>query len=84
MARPAPQGREALYGDRADAQLATVDGQPYTVTSEADARWEDTHQRVTFYCPRSMLKAVEGEMARSSRSKSQVIVDALKSITGDQ
>jgi len=31
-----------------------------------------------------MLKAVEGEMARSSRSKSQVIVDALKSITGDQ
>ena len=39
--------------------------------------WEDTHQRVTFYCPRELLAVVEAEMERSGRSKSRVIVDAL-------
>ena len=39
--------------------------------------WEEAHQRVTFYCPRELLAAVEAEMRRSGRSKSRVIVDAV-------
>lgn len=79
LARPAPQGREALYGNPTPAP---VDGIPYTVdVKDEAARWEDSHQRVTFYCPRPMLQAIEDEMARSGRSKSQVIVDAVKTIT---
>jgi Ribbon-helix-helix protein, copG family len=37
-----------------------------------------TLQRVTFYCPLELLEAVEAEMERSGRSKSGVIVDALR------
>ena len=33
---------------------------------------------VTFYCPLELLEAVEAEMARSGRSKTGVIVDALQ------
>jgi hypothetical protein len=39
---------------------------------------------VTFYCPLELLEAVEAEMARSGRSKSGVIVDALRAhLAGD-
>ena len=41
-------------------------------------RWEETHRRVTFYCPDEVLDAIEAEMARSDRSKTRVIVDALR------
>jgi len=40
-------------------------------------RWDDVHQRVTFYCPKDVLRALGIEAARSRRSKTQVIVDAL-------
>jgi hypothetical protein len=40
--------------------------------------WEAAHQRVTFYCPVDLLDQVEAEVARSGRSKSRVIVDALR------
>jgi len=82
---PAPKGREALYqapssvsdvpGPTVDRPPLTVDGKPSTSPEE---RWEDTHTRVTFYCPVSLVKAVETEVANSGRSKSQVIVDALQ------
>jgi hypothetical protein len=42
-----------------------------------ERRWEEQHQRVTFYCPRTLLRAIEIEGARSRRSKTQVIVDAV-------
>ena len=72
----APRGREAVFGPRptVDEQPQTVNRPPSTVDA---ARWEDTHQRVTFYCPRDLLAAVEAEMRRSGRSKSKVIVDAI-------
>lgn len=73
MSEPA-RGREAVYGPPpiVDAQPSTDDRVPSTVD-----RWEDAHKRVTFYCPSDLLAAVEAEMARSGRSKSRVIVDAL-------
>jgi len=33
---------------------------------------------VTFYCPVELLEQVEAEMARSARSKTQVVVDGLR------
>lgn len=45
-------------------------------------RWEDTHRRVTFHCSVALLEAVEAEMERSGRSKSQVINDALRAALG--
>ncbi len=44
----------------------------------SEPSWEETHQRVTFYCPRALIDVIEAEMNASSRSKSQVIVDALR------
>jgi hypothetical protein len=80
-----PQGREALYQSPAGASSAqtedaarkplTVDGGPSTEGSE---RWDDSHTRVTFYCPVPLLRAIEEEVKNSDRSKSQVIVDALR------
>jgi Ribbon-helix-helix protein, copG family len=73
---PEGRGREAVFGPRSavDEQRHTVDRGPSTVDLD---RWEDTHQRVTFYCPRDLLAAVEAEMRRSGRSKSRVIVEAI-------
>ena len=85
---PEPRGREAVYTATSspvptprNTSAHTVDDRPWTVDrrpSTVDVeRWEDTHQRVTFYCPRELLAVVEAEMERSGRSKSRVIVDAL-------
>lgn len=46
------------------------------------ATWEETHQRVTFHCPVALREAIEEEMRRSGRSKSRVIVDALRAHLG--
>ncbi len=40
--------------------------------------WDESYRRVTFHCPVALLQAVEAEMERSGRSKSRVIVDALR------
>jgi hypothetical protein len=56
----------------------TVDGRPSAVTTTSQRRWDDAHQRVTFYCPRPLLRAVERRMAHADQSKSQVIVSALR------
>jgi hypothetical protein len=74
------QGAEAVYG-----QPSTVDRQRSTVSApNLPDRWEAAHQRVTFYCPRELLDQVEVEVARSGRSKSRVIVDALRDHLGGQ
>jgi hypothetical protein len=57
-----------------EGRLSTVEGQRST--------WEASHSRVTFYCPDDLLEAVEREMDRSGRSKSRVIVDALREHLG--
>lgn len=45
--------------------------------AEPGSSREDENTRVTFYCPVDVLEAIEAEMARTERSKSQVIVQAL-------
>jgi hypothetical protein len=40
--------------------------------------WEGQNKRVTFYCPTQLLDLIEEEMERSGRSKTSVIVDALR------
>ncbi len=52
--------------------------------TEGKERWEDTHQRVTFYCSVALREAIEEEMRRSGRSKSQVIADAVREGLGVQ
>jgi Ribbon-helix-helix protein, copG family len=71
-----------------DRQRSTVKGGPSTDESRrstVDGRrstWEASHSRVTFYCPDDLLAAVEREIDRSGRSKSRVIVDALREHLG--
>lgn len=40
--------------------------------------WEDLNRRVTFYCPLDLLEEIECEMEATGRSKTQVIIDALR------
>lgn len=70
------RGRDAIYGQPQPAPEppGTVDRQRSTPT----ASWDDTHQRLTFYCPLDLLEAIEADMRRSGRSKTGVIVDALR------
>jgi hypothetical protein len=71
----AARGQEAVYGQPETPAPAGLPGGPPVATA---ATWEATHQRVTFYCPLELLEAVEAEMRRTGRSKTGVIVDALK------
>ncbi len=72
-----PQGREAVYG-AGTPQTEDVDRIPSRDREPAAGQtWDESHRRVTFYCPQDVLEAIEAEMARSGRSKSRVIVDAL-------
>ncbi len=59
---------------------ANAGGRP--VVSADGKRWEDTHRRVTFHCSVALLEAIEAEMERSGRSKSQVITEALRAALG--
>lgn len=77
--RTAPaRGAEAIY---ASPEPATVDRPPSTVDGEG-AAWEENHKRVTFYCPVDVLDAVEASMRETGRSKTRVIVDALRQHLG--
>lgn len=51
-------------------------------STPAAATWEETHQRLTFHCPVALRRAIEEEVARSGRSKSRVIVDAVREHLG--
>ena len=64
---------------------STVDEQPVTVyrrrvtnTVAPAQHWEAQHKRVTFYCPVELLERIEAEIVQSGRSKTAVIVDALR------
>ncbi len=41
--------------------------------------WTEFNPRIIFYCPRDVLAAIEDEMTRSGRTKTQVIVEAVRS-----
>ena len=71
--RPLPRtgGGETVNGLR-----STVDGSSSTVNGSPN--WTEAHQRVTFYCHRDLIRDIERAMGESGRSKSQVIVDALR------
>jgi hypothetical protein len=73
------RGQEAVYG-QPDPAPAPEPATPVPRASRAAtaASWDDTHQRVTFYCPLELLEVIEAEMERSGRSKTGVIVDALR------
>lgn len=56
---------------------------PADSAGDQGVRWEETHQRVTFHCPTSLLARIEDEVTRSGRSKTRVIVDAVRAALGD-
>ena len=43
-----------------------------------EGTWEDLNRRVTFYCPPDLLEAIEAARQDTGRSKTQVILDALR------
>lgn len=65
---PSPKSTKSAPKKRAATKPAAVPA----------ASWEATHERVTFHCPRAVIDAVEAEVTRGARSKSRVIVDALR------
>jgi Ribbon-helix-helix protein, copG family len=75
-----PAGREALFAETSAPKpaLSTVDRR----RSPVGGGWDATHSRVTFYCPAELLAGIEEEMKKSGRSKSRVIVDALRQHLG--
>ncbi len=59
----------------------TVDGRPSHSKRAGASRgepWEAQHKRVTFYCPTELLTRIEEEIIRSGRSKTAMIVDAVR------
>lgn len=48
----------------------------------ANGTWEENNRRVIFYCPKDVEAQIEAAMAASDRSKTQVIVDALRAQLG--
>ncbi|MGH9300926.1 MAG: hypothetical protein ACRD0E_03490 [Acidimicrobiales bacterium] len=44
----------------------------------ASGGWDETHKRVTFYCPTELVTLIEARASSHARSKTQVIVDALR------
>lgn len=48
---------------------------------ERSANWAERHKRVTFYCPVELLERLDGAVT-PERSKSEIIVDALRSALG--
>ena len=82
-ARPLPRSRDSILP-------TAVKGRPSTSTATVDARrrtkrkraggpsWEELHQRVTFHCPRDLLDLLDRAADEGTRSKSEIIVAALR------
>lgn len=70
-------GRDAVYGDDAAPAMSSArrPGRPKKVDGPT---WEELHERATFHLPRELHQAVKEEAARSGRTKSGVVVDALR------
>ena len=79
---PVPDQRTAVdqLPSTVDGPRTTIDGRRSLSITQSAARepWEAQHKRVTFYCPTELLVRIEAEMVRSGRSKTAVIVDAMR------
>jgi hypothetical protein len=73
-------GREAVYGDQ-PARSSGAGGSPPRRPGRPKKEgptWEELHERATFHLPVELHRAVKDEAARSGRTKSGVVVDALR------
>jgi hypothetical protein len=78
---PRDPGRSHMALDGwSGCRLATRKGKAQS--KPAAATWEETHQFLTFHCPVALRRTIEDEVARSGRSKSRVIVDAVREHLG--
>jgi len=70
-------GREAVFSDKgakpAPSRPATDSGRGATT-----ATWEETHSRSTFHLSRELRDAIAEAAAKTGRSKSQIVTDALR------
>lgn len=71
-------GREAIYSQPAGGADHRDDTQP----EEARRSWADLHSRATYHLPVDLQQAIAEEAARSGRSKSRVVADALRAYLG--
>ncbi len=60
------------------AEAATATTQPRRGRKKVGAGWEASNKPVTFYCPLDIYPVLMAEAANGERSKSQIIVDALR------
>lgn len=81
------RSKSTVYGppSTADGPRSTADGAPLTPNTRTrrpaaarEQRWEAENKRLTFHCPKFLEDLIEEAMRASGRSKSRVIVDALK------
>jgi hypothetical protein len=57
--------------------------QPRRGRKKVGAGWEASNKPVTFYCPMDVYDVLMAEAASGERSKTQIIVDALRSELGE-
>ena len=83
-------GREAVYGDQPLPSAPAPAPAPKKVERRRAGRplrtdgqrWEETHSRATFHLPLELQSAIDTEAARSGRTKSGVVADALRQHLG--
>lgn len=85
--KPRASGRPSTVHRTRSTKVARKPGPAKKATAKpapaAPGSWDATHERVTFHCPRAVIDAVEAEVTRSQRagegrSKSRIIVDAIR------
>jgi hypothetical protein len=69
-------GREAVYGPTPSTTDAPR--RPGRPKKTDGPTWEESHERATFHLARDLHQAVKEEAARSGRTKSAVVSDALR------
>lgn len=69
-------GRDAVYGDT--PSTSTPARRPGRPKKTDGPTWEELHERATFHLPVELHQAVKDEAQRSGRTKSGVVVDALR------
>lgn len=72
-----PQGRDVF----SDATVGPAPASRARRRSKGPA-WEETNKLRSFYCPQDLWDAIAEEVAKGERSKTQVIVDALRAELG--
>lgn len=79
----APQGRDAFSDDGGGgAGGAAVPARTTRRRRSKGPAWEENNKLRSFYCPQDLWDAIGDEVAKGERSKTQVIVDALRTELG--